>query len=79
LRQFGKQRMLHCTRTGGQFARSSVTILRSDGREQIFRVVGEDEADPARGTISRVSPLARALFGKGVGETVSVAGMTRRF
>ena len=52
----------------------TVTILRSDGREQTFRIVGEDEADPARGTISHVSPLARALFGKGVGETVSVAG-----
>jgi transcription elongation GreA/GreB family factor len=52
----------------------TVTIVRSDGREQTFRIVGEDEADPARGTISQVSPLARALFGKGVGETVSVAG-----
>jgi len=52
----------------------TVTILRSDGRQQTFRIIGEDEADPARGTISQVSPLARALFGKGVGETVSVAG-----
>jgi transcription elongation GreA/GreB family factor len=49
---------------------SSVTIARDDGREQTFRIVGEDEADPARGTISHVSPLARALFGKGVGDTV---------
>src|SRR5213082_2596915 len=53
---------------------ASVTILRDDGREQTFRIVGEDEADPAKGTISQVSPLARALFGKGVGDTVSVAG-----
>jgi transcription elongation GreA/GreB family factor len=50
---------------------SRVTIVRDDGREQIFRIVGEDEADPARGTISHVSPLARALFGKAVGEVVS--------
>jgi len=49
-----------------------VTIVRDDGREQTFRIVGEDEADPARGTISHVSPLARALFGKGVGDVVSV-------
>src|SRR5438477_232182 len=27
----------------------AVTILRSDGRKQTFRIVGEDEADPARG------------------------------
>jgi transcription elongation GreA/GreB family factor len=52
----------------------TVTILRDDGRQQTFRIVGEDEADPARGTISQVSPLAHALFGKGVGDVVSVAG-----
>jgi transcription elongation GreA/GreB family factor len=27
----------------------TVTIVRDDGREQTFRIVGEDEADPARG------------------------------
>jgi transcription elongation GreA/GreB family factor len=47
-----------------------VTIVRDDGREQTFRIVGEDEADPSRGTISHVSPLARALFGKTVGDVV---------
>lgn len=49
---------------------ASVTIVRDDGREQTFRIVGEDEADPARGTISHVSPLARAMFGKRVGDVV---------
>jgi transcription elongation GreA/GreB family factor len=49
---------------------SRVTIMRDDGREQSFRIVGEDEADPAQGTISHVSPLARALFGKAVGDVV---------
>jgi transcription elongation GreA/GreB family factor len=48
-----------------------VTIARDDGREQTFRIVGEDEADPAKGSVSHVSPLARALLGKGVGDTVS--------
>jgi transcription elongation GreA/GreB family factor len=51
----------------------TVTIVRNDGREQTFRIVGEDEADPARGTISHASPLARALFGKRVGDVVTVA------
>jgi transcription elongation GreA/GreB family factor len=49
---------------------SRVTILRDDGREQTFRIVGEDEAEPSTGTISHVSPLARALFGKAVGDVV---------
>lgn len=48
----------------------TVTLKRDDGREQIFRIVGEDEADPAKGTLSHVAPLARALFGKSVGDTV---------
>ena len=50
----------------------SVTIVRDDGREQTYRIVGEDEADPSRGTISYVSPLARALIGKQVGDTARV-------
>lgn len=49
---------------------SKVTIVRDDGREQTFRIVGEDEADPADGSISHVSPLARALVGKRVGDIV---------
>ncbi len=47
---------------------SMVSIRRSDGREQTFRIVGEDEADPSFGTISHASPLARALMGKSVGD-----------
>ena len=49
---------------------SSVSIRRSDGREQTFRIVGEDEANPSQGTISHASPLARALMGKGLGDVV---------
>jgi transcription elongation GreA/GreB family factor len=49
---------------------STVSIERDDGRRQTFRIVGEDEADPAHGTLSHVAPLARALFGKSVGDTV---------
>jgi transcription elongation GreA/GreB family factor len=47
-----------------------VTIIRDDGRQQAFRIVGEDEANPSEGSISHVSPLARALIGKRVGDTV---------
>jgi transcription elongation GreA/GreB family factor len=47
-----------------------VTIERDDGRKQTFRIVGEDEADPAAETLSYVAPLARALIGKEVGDVV---------
>jgi transcription elongation GreA/GreB family factor len=56
---------------GVQFG-STVTIVRDDGRAQTFRIVGEDEADPAQGTISYVSPLARALLRKAVGDVIRV-------
>lgn len=49
---------------------SKVTMLRDDGRRQTYRIVGEDEADPAHGTISYVSPVARALLGKTIGDVV---------
>ena len=52
----------------------TVTLRRVDGREQSFRIVGEDEADPSRGTVSYVSPLARAVLTHGPGETVEIAG-----
>ena len=46
----------------------SVTFERDDGRRQTFRIVGEDEADAAKGSVSHVSPLARALLGRKVGD-----------
>ncbi len=49
---------------------ATVTLERDGGRKQTWRIVGEDEADPAKGTISHVSPLARALYGKRVGDVV---------
>jgi transcription elongation GreA/GreB family factor len=51
---------------------STVRILRGDGRRQTFAIVGEDEADPAAGTLSYVSPLARALLGLAVGDSVAL-------
>jgi transcription elongation GreA/GreB family factor len=51
---------------------ASVSILRDDGRRQTYRIVGEDEADPAGGKISYVSPVARALIGRQVGDSVRV-------
>jgi transcription elongation GreA/GreB family factor len=53
---------------------STVTIAREDGRKQTYRIVGEDEADPTKGSISYVSPLAAMLVGKQVGDTIKVAG-----
>jgi transcription elongation factor GreB len=43
-----------------------------DGRELRYQIVGVDEADPSQGRIAFVSPLARALLGRTVGDSASV-------
>jgi len=53
---------------------STVTFSRDDGRVQTYRIVGEDEADPKAGSISFVSPVARLLMGKAVGDVVGPSG-----
>jgi transcription elongation GreA/GreB family factor len=53
---------------------STVVFRREDGRVQKYRIVGEDEADPKAGSISFVSPVARSLMGKAVGDVVGASG-----
>lgn len=53
---------------------SRVTFEREDGRRQTYRIVGEDEADPTAGSVSYISPLARALMGRSVGELANFTG-----
>lgn len=52
----------------------TVTIEGEDGKRRNWRIVGEDEADAGSGSISHVSPMAQALFGKAVGDVVTVSG-----
>lgn len=53
-----------------------VVLDRADGRRQTYQIVGEDEADPRAGTLSWVSPLAKALSGKCAGDDVSAGATT---
>ncbi|HEX6828580.1 MAG TPA: GreA/GreB family elongation factor [Burkholderiales bacterium] len=48
-----------------------VEVLDEEGKTQKFAIVGEDEADAAGGKVSWVSPLARAMLGARVGDTVT--------
>lgn len=41
-----------------------------NGKPKSFRLVGDDEADPASGTISFKSPLSRAILGAEVGDVL---------
>ena len=59
--------------TGGDRVTFGSTVLLEDdtGKEYRYQIVGSDEADPAKGFISILSPLARTLIGKHVGDTVT--------
>jgi transcription elongation GreA/GreB family factor len=51
-----------------------VQLRFDDGSERSFRLVGEDEADPAGGMISWVSPIGESLTGCEEGDEVHVLG-----
>jgi transcription elongation factor GreB len=48
---------------------AKVTVVDEDGEQQQFQIVGEDEADIAQHKVSYVSPLAKALLGRKVGDS----------
>ena len=52
---------------------ATVKLSNTDtGEEVTYRILGADEADLAKGSISVTSPLARSLLGKEVGDEVKV-------
>ena len=51
---------------------STVELLEEDtGKETVYKIVGEDEADIKNGLLSFTSPIARALIGKNEGDIVN--------
>lgn len=62
------------------FFGATVTIADPAGNEKTVRIVGFDEVDPARGRVSWVSPIARALLKSRAGDVVNLrtpAGVER--
>ncbi len=49
---------------------ATITLVDEDNKQYKFTIVGQDEVDTENGLISWVSPLASALIGKQVGDTI---------
>jgi transcription elongation factor GreB len=49
---------------------ATVMVRHGNGEEAAYHIVGAEESDPERGSISWISPLARALFSRRAGDTV---------
>ncbi|MES2339535.1 MAG: GreA/GreB family elongation factor [Pseudomonadota bacterium] len=60
----------------GEVGIGSRVTLRIDGKQRMIEIVGGDEADSARGRVAFSAPLARAVMGAMVGETIDFAGRT---
>jgi len=54
------------------FFGAKVTVTSGPGGERSFTIVGIEEADPARGRVSWISPIAKALFKARVGDVVTL-------
>ena len=68
--------VIDISKLSGSVVKFGATVTLADeetDEEQTFRIVGEDEADIKDGRLSVTSPLARALIGKGKGDSVEVS------
>jgi len=74
--KIARAEVIDVSKLNGSVVKFGATVTLADeetDEEQTFQIVGEDEADVTSGRLSVTSPLARALIGKSVGESVEVS------
>jgi len=73
--KIARAEVIDVSKLSGKVVKFGATVTLSDEEteeEAAYQIVGEDEADIAKGRLSVTSPLARALIGKGIGDSVEV-------
>ena len=73
--KISRAEVIDVTKLTGQNVKfgATITLLDDDTDEKVnYQIVGEDEANIKAGLLSVTSPLARALIGKAIGDTVEV-------
>jgi len=74
--KIARAEVIDVAKLSGKSVKFGATVKLADeetDEEQTFQIVGEDEADVGQGLLSITSPLARALIGKSVGDSVEVS------
>ena len=74
--KISRAEVIDTSKLSGSVVKFGATVTLADeetDEEQTYVIVGEDEADVKGGKLSVASPLARALIGKGKGDSVEVS------
>src|ERR1700751_3809672 len=74
--KIARAEVIDVSKLSGSVVKFGATVTLADeetDEEQTFRIVGEEEADISNGRLSVTSPVARALIGKGKGDSVEVS------
>jgi len=74
--KIARAEIIDVSKLSGKAVKFGATVTLEDeetGEKIVYQIVGEDEADISHGRLSVTSPLARALIGKVVGDSVEVS------
>jgi transcription elongation factor GreA len=74
--KLGRAEVIDVSKLSGTTVTFGATVTMADedtGEKRTYQIVGDLEADAKKGRISISSPIARALIGKGKGDTVEVS------
>ena len=73
--KIARAEVIDVSKLSGKVVKFGATVTLEDeetDEKTVYQIVGEDEADISKGRLSVTSPLARALIGKGIGDSVEV-------
>jgi len=73
--KIARAEIIDVSKLSGKVVKFGATVTLEDEEteeEAVYQIVGEDEADISKGRLSVTSPLARALIGKSIGDSVEV-------
>ena len=74
--KIARAEVIDVSKLSGKIVKFGATVTLADeetDEKTVYQIVGEDEADIAQRRLSVTSPLARALIGKTIGESVEVS------